>query len=546
MRCFTRLCGVLGLVTALTAPAIAQQATPSEEAALQAYRQGSFSRTVSLYTQALSETEDADHRAQLHVRIAWTLFALGREDEVDTHLKAALVESPALTLLPDYYTQEFLDLFEAARQLPPSAQLSDDVPSPDLEATISSVELRIDSLEDLEGALSDVERLIASYPGDGRLIPQRIRLLQLLGRTGEANQLLQTHGGILPGQPTIARLSIPDLILRANELLDEGDVETSLDYLREAVSRQPSNVAALELMAEAAGRAARWQEAEFSLKSALALQPDNIGLQLRLGEVFLAMGDASAARDVFRQLTVRYPHSDRAWAALGLLDAPLGNDERALDGLARALHENPLLPEVQLAYGEPQHRRDDAGKDMERFGSAASHQQDDAQVTARLGQALLAASRWSEALQHLRDAVDGGFSPPGVQRALVLALVQEGYLSEAERRLAEIPTDNAGEESEVLQALILFSRERYAEAEAVLTALLDRRSNDVRVLNLLAATLYHQSRFAEALGFLERVHELEPTQPVLASNRDRAAAARAALELAGSARQIRRSSPRAN
>jgi tetratricopeptide (TPR) repeat protein len=95
---------------------VAQESvTPSEEAALQAYRQGAFTRAVDLYMTALSETSDPEHRARLHVNIAWTLFALGREGEVQTHLRAALLEYPELTLIPEYYTREFLDVFDKAR-----------------------------------------------------------------------------------------------------------------------------------------------------------------------------------------------------------------------------------------------------------------------------------------------------------------------------------------------------------------------------------------------------------------------------------------------
>ena len=128
--------------------------TPSEEAAIQAFRQGSFSRAVELYRQALQETDDASHRARLHINIAWTLFALGRESEVQTHLRAALVEDPNLTLLPDYYTQEFIDLFDRARMRGLDTEPA--VPPPDLESTLLTVEARISSGEDLEGALADI------------------------------------------------------------------------------------------------------------------------------------------------------------------------------------------------------------------------------------------------------------------------------------------------------------------------------------------------------------------------------------------------------
>ena len=138
------------------------------------------------------------------------------------------------------------------------------------------------------------------------------------------------------------RFSVPDLILRANRLLEAGDATTALQLVRQAVQRQPNNPFTLELMAEAAQQTADWQATEFALKSALGLQPDNIGLKLRLGEVYLATFEASAARDLFKELTERYPSSDRAWASLGLLEARLHNNERALDSLGRALAEPSL------------------------------------------------------------------------------------------------------------------------------------------------------------------------------------------------------------
>ncbi len=416
----------------LQLPAQEMEQTPSEQEALQAYRQGAFSRAVELYKKALTETSDGKHRAQLQIRIAWTLFALGRESEVDLHLKAALVEHNELTLLPDYYTQEFLDLFEEARRELLETSQGDGVPAPDLEVTIAAIQQRFEESADVEGALADVELLIQGYPEDGRLIPLKIDLLERLERFDEANELRHL---IETGQAgnLMDRLSITDLILRANQLLDEGDAEASLELLREAVSRQPSNVAALEMMAQAAGRGGHWKEAGFALKSALALQPDNIGLKLRLGEIYLATGDPSAARDIFRQLTVDYPHSDRAWAALGLLDARLSNHERAKAELEKALHENPLLPEVQLAYGELLLLDGLVDQALEALRSAANLLQEDAQVEARLGQSLLARQRPVQALEHLRAAEQGGFEPPDVERSLDLAMISNELLAEAQR-----------------------------------------------------------------------------------------------------------------
>ena len=521
------LCLCLVICLSLGAVTSAQEGatTPSEEAAIQAFRQGSFSRAVELYRQALQETDDASHRARLHINIAWTLFALGREAEVQTHLRAALLEDPNLTLLPDYYTQEFIDLFDQARARGVESEL--EAPPPDLEMTIANIEVRIEQQEDLEGALADVDRLLAAYPEDGRLIPLRSEVLRELGRDQEADDLMRTYGGGFGPGAYSDRMSTPDLILRANRLLEEGDSETSLELLRRAVARQPNNVAALELMAEAAQRGGQWQEAEFALKSALAMQPDNVGLQLRLGEVYIAENELSAARDVFRGITEISPHSDRGWASLGLLEARLGNSERALAHLDRAIEENPLLPEVQLARGELLLLAGAFQPATGALESAANLLHDDPQLEARLGQAYLAGGSYGEALSHLRTAVDGGFGPTDVQRALALALALNGLYAESERVLAESGFAN-NHDSEVVRGLLMLERSSFAAAEDVLGPVVEARPGEPEVLNLFAATLYNQERYAEAVQYLERAEEINPSSEALAVNLSVARAAHAA------------------
>lgn len=531
-----RVCALFGALL-LAAPALAQHATPSEEAALQAYREGSFNRAVQLYTRALSETDDPTHRAQLHISVAWTLFALGRHGEVDTHLRAALVEDPNLTLVPDYYTTEFVQLFESTRarvrSVPGDPGLS---PPPDLEATVAAIGGRLESGRDLEGALADVELLIAGYPADGRLLPLRIELLRRLGRDDKAESLLLAYGSGGAGPP-VDGLSIPDLILRANRLLDEGDAEAAFGLLREAVSRQPTNVAALELMAEAAVRTSRWQDAEFALKSALGLQPDNLNLQLRLGGVYLSRNDSSAARDVFRELTERFPHSDRAWASLGLLDAQLGNEERALLELDQALKENPLLPEVQLGYGELLLRQGRAAEALAAFQAAQNLLPDDPQLEGRTGQALLGLGRDADAPAHLRAAIDGGFRPFDVQRSWVMTLVRDGLHAEAERALADIPADARGDR-DIVQGMLLVRRGSFAEAETVLRRVAALRPSDAAVLNLLAAAVFEQQRYADTVELLQRAIELQPANITVAANLERAESALAAELLAERAEAV--------
>jgi tetratricopeptide (TPR) repeat protein len=516
----------------------AQSVTPSEEQALQAYRAGEIDRAVDLYTKALSETDDPNHRARLQVQIAWNLFFLGRTEEVKTHLRAALVEDPNLALDDAYYSQEFLDLFERARRSNFESAASDGAPPPDLEATVTGISDRIAQNADLEGALVDVDRLITAYPRDGRLVPLKVEILRLLGRTEEADSLSLSHGAGLVGESYEDSYSVPDLILRANRLLEEGDATTALQLVRQAVNRQPNNSYALELMAEAAMQTADWQSAEFALKSALGLQPDNIGLKLRLGEVYLATFEASAARDIFKSLTELYPTSDRAWASLGLLEARLHNNERALDALGKALAENPMLPAVQLANGELLLLQGDYAGALESFEAAQKLMPNDPQLEARHGQALLAAGRNGEALSHLRAAVEGGFNPPDVQRALALALALNQMYSESRRALNAMEADESGDH-DVVDGYLDLQRGQYPQAEETFKILASARPSDPASVNLLAAAIYPQLRFGEAVALLELAHELDPNVEIVEANLVKARAARAAEILAELSRQVR-------
>jgi tetratricopeptide (TPR) repeat protein len=493
---------------------------------------------VELYTAALSETDDPDHRARIQVQIAWNLFTMGRVDDVRTHFRIALAEQPNLTLPTDYYTPEFLDIFEAARRNSFETATATGTPPPDLEATVTSINDRIASEADLEGALVDVDRLIEAYPRDGRLIPLKSQVLILLGRTEEAALLANSRNSGIDSQIYDESVSATDLVLRANRLLEQGDATTALQLSRQAVTLSPTNYMALELMAEAAQQVADWKSAEYALKSALSLQPDNIDLKLRLGEVYLATFEASAARDIFKSLTDQYPHSDRPWAALGLLEARLGNYDRALDALARAIHENSLLPEVQLANGELLLLRGDVDGALTSLEAASNLLRNDAQLEARLGQAKLAKGLAPQALGHLRAAVEGGFDEPDVQRSLALALALNEMYAESRRVIEAVDPDPTGDRDLVLGFLDL-KRQNYSAAEATLRTIAEMRPGDPASVNILAASIYPQERFEESVTLLQRAHDLDVESAVIKDNLVKAEAALAAESLGANARNVR-------
>jgi len=536
-----RFCCALSLLSTLALPVVvsAQETTPSEELALEAYRKGASEKAVELYTAALAETDDPAHRARIQVQIAWNLFTMGRPDEVRTHFRIALTEKPNLSLPADYYTPEFLEIFEQARRTNYEAGADGGAPLPDLEATVASINDRIVSEADLEGALVDIDRLMQAYPRDGRLIPLKSQVLTLLGRTDEAATLAGSRNGAIDSQIYDDGVSATDLVLRANRLLEQGDATTALQLSRQAVTLSPTNYMALELMAEAAQKVADWKSAEYALKSALSLQPDNIDLKLRLGEVYLATFEASAARDVFKSLTEQYPNSDRPWASLGLLEARLGNYDRALEALARAIHENSLLPEVQLANGELLLMQGDIDGALLSLDAAANLLRNDPQLEARLGQAMLAKGRAEDALTHLRAAVDGGFDEPDVQRSLALALALNEMYAESQRVIDAAQGDDPAGDREVVLGYLELQRGNFSSAEKILASVAESRPGDPASVNILAAAIYPQERYDESVALLVRANELDAQSTVIEDNLAKARAAAAAEALAANARDVR-------
>jgi Flp pilus assembly protein TadD len=209
-----------------------------------------------------------------------------------------------------------------------------------------------------------------------------------------------------------------------------------------------------------------------------------------------------------------------------------------LSHLDRAIEENPLLPEVQLARGELLLASGVAEPAYKALDSAANLLHDDPQLEARLGQALLAIGRNEEALDHLRTAVARGFDPDDVERALALALALNGLNAESERVLTQAGiADN--HDTEIVRGLLMLGRSSYAAAEEILRPVAMVRANEPEVLNLFASALYNQTRFQDAVTYLEAAEELDRSIEAIASNLAVARAAHAAEVLAANATKVR-------
>jgi len=86
-----------------------------QDVAASAYREGRFTLASQIYFTAVGNSDDPKFRAKNNVMAAWTLYALGDDDEVLRPLREAIRDDPELQLQPDYYTPDFVEVFETAR-----------------------------------------------------------------------------------------------------------------------------------------------------------------------------------------------------------------------------------------------------------------------------------------------------------------------------------------------------------------------------------------------------------------------------------------------
>ncbi len=94
-------------------------------------------------------------------------------------------------------------------------------------------------------------------------------------------------------------------------------------------------------------------------------------------------------------------------------------------------------------------------------------------------------------------------------------------------------------DSEIIRGLLMLQKSNYAAAEEILRPVVTARANEAAVLNLFAAALYNQGRFAEAVTYLEGAEDLDRSKIAVAENLAVARAARAAEVLAANATTVK-------
>ncbi len=197
------------------------------------------------------------------------------------------------------------------------------------------------------------------------------RALRALGRNEEAM--------LAEGEAIRASSHDPDLVAIARALLT-GDLPVAEAGLRNRLREQPTDVAAIRMMAELAGRIGRYRDAEKLLRRALELAPGftaaraNLAISLyrqnrfaeavgvldevitqggaQAGDLNLRaaalgrIGDYAEARHIYADLTETFPDHARLWMSYGHILKTLGEQTESVSAYRHAIAIEPGLGEV--------------------------------------------------------------------------------------------------------------------------------------------------------------------------------------------------------
>ncbi|EJL23206.1 tetratricopeptide repeat-containing sulfotransferase family protein [Novosphingobium sp. AP12] len=197
------------------------------------------------------------------------------------------------------------------------------------------------------------------------------RALRALGR--------ETEAVLAEDEAIRASVHDPELVAIARALI-AGDLPMAEAGLRQRLREQPTDVAAIRMMAELAGRIGRYRDAEALLRRALELAPGFLAARANLAIVLykqnrfadavgeldavLAAGGADAgnlnlraaalgrtgdyeeARRIYADLTATFPAHARLWMSYGHILKTLGEQAQSVAAYRRALEIEPGLGEV--------------------------------------------------------------------------------------------------------------------------------------------------------------------------------------------------------
>ena len=512
-----------------------QDALPEAD---KAFRNADFKSAAKLYAAAAENEGDAAKRADIRVKLAVTYFNMKSRPKAEEAIAAALKDNPQLELVPDFYSTEFLALVSRVKAriaAPPAAPPAPARTPP--PGSLAQVRQRLAQATDnagVEALLPSIEALEASVSAAqlSEVLEVKADTLERLGRTAEALELRGRVAAMrATAQASPGTAPVPlEALLEARRLLAADRPADAISLLHGVLAAAPSCVPAFEVLAEAYMNAGKLDDAYEALRTAL-LGNQKPELFLSLGEVELKRGRLTGARDAFRRAVEMDSGSDRAWAALGLLSARMGDLASAREALDKALASNGMLFEARVVRAQVALSEGHPAEALGHLQRALQVKPEDAWASGWLGATYLASGNAAGAAEKLAGAVKGGLG----QFSLALAEAQRrsGRVDDALATLASAKGDDTT--IRLLRARCLLDAGKPAEAQALLAELVAANPESVEAHYMLGFALHAQRQWAAAAQELAKAAAMPKAPAVVQEGAQLAEATRRSQEVLDSA-----------
>lgn len=314
---------------------------------------------------------------------ARALLALGRQDEADALLASALEDAP------------------------------DD---PDLLSVYAE---RLVAQGDTAAAEAALTRAVVKSP-----FHQRARRLlgELLRSSGRPQDAVEVYQQMLRIQPDDAETHFA-----IGSLMLETDPNAALPYLEEACRLAPSRVFFLTSLGIAYLKAGRMNEAEATIRRAIALSPDDPGIVNNLGIILVQTGRVGDAIRELDALLERHPEFAPARNNLAIALSESGDAVRAEREVRRAIEIDPDYLDAHLTLAailEREGRFDEEYSELKRAFDLAPRRID---VRQRLAKAAARAGRCDHTLELVGAALESpGLMAPDLNIEVATCLEQQG------------------------------------------------------------------------------------------------------------------------
>ncbi len=557
---------VAGLAIASPGVVVGQGVSDSlEREARSAFRGGRFRDAATKFQDAAASAADAGRRGKMELQAGWSHFNDHNAKLARESVRRAFSADPAMEIIPEFFSPDFLRLLDEVRAATRSAQIPPPPP-------VDLAELKRISEEKLrDGHAAEVVYDLTNLP-PGRLDPEGWALLarafDASGRPAEGAEARKQAA-----VPAAATAAPSDPIAPS---VRPTTVPTPSPSAFPTVSPTPSAVPAPERSAFpigdilAGGRAALQRGDAFLAQSAanraIELEPNSSEAYRLLGDSYGARGEKALAEANWKQSLKLNERNEGTLVALSEFQLGEKNWTAAIDYLDRAVSINPQNAPRVLSLARKARAARDFPHAIEVFASAVKASPGDGTLQTEYGAVLMEAGRIDQALDPLMQAAAILPSSPTVRTNLAGVFRRKGLRTEAEREYREglrIEASNTkalyglatlllevGREREATalfeqalqneprnaSALIGLSRARKtADGLAAAAAVLEQaaRLDDGDIWNEAGAVAFERRRFSEAVGFFDRALAKKPGSSVFRTNRERAVAAAEFLSLAG-------------